>query len=268
MAQGNRSFVQGLAEDASPAVPLAKLPPRTSVLQNRENRLSQLANGQSVNRVHELVDPARCRIWEAHNRDYGALDESTCADLIESFKAQGRQEVPAIVRRLRSDAAFDFEVICGARRHWTVTWMRQHGYPTSDFWSNRANLTTKKRSVSPTLRIAAARTFLTSSGHGTMRAQLSASMVATSSAWPSGFRSPRVGSAVTSSSHGCRSQSSRLSDRRKQLAFPTGHNLLRCCAMRERANRLSPKQSQLQLNRVSERKKERVSLRQRPWCSA
>jgi ParB family chromosome partitioning protein len=133
MAQGNRSFVQGLAEDASPAAPLAKLPPRTSVLQNRENRLSQLANGQSVNRVHELVDPARCRIWEAHNRDYGALDETACADLIESFKAQGRQEVPAIVRRLRSDTAFDFEVICGARRHWTVNWMRQHGYPTFGF---------------------------------------------------------------------------------------------------------------------------------------
>ena len=28
------------------------------------------------------------------------MDESRCSDLIESFKAQGRQEVPAIVRRV------------------------------------------------------------------------------------------------------------------------------------------------------------------------
>ncbi len=133
MAQGNRSFVQGLTADVSPGAAPAKLPPRTSILQSRENRLAQLASGQSINRVHELVDPSRCRIWDAHNRDYGALNEASCADLIESFKAQERQEVPAIVRRVRGDDAHDFEVICGARRHWTATWMRQHGYPAFGF---------------------------------------------------------------------------------------------------------------------------------------
>jgi ParB family chromosome partitioning protein len=96
---------------------------------DRENRLSQLAAGNSVTRFREQVDPARCRIWEGHNRDYAALNEETCADLIESFKAEGRQIFPAIVRRVEDDPARDLEVICGARRHWTVCWMRAHERP-------------------------------------------------------------------------------------------------------------------------------------------
>jgi hypothetical protein len=43
----------------------------------------------------ELVDPAQCRMWEGHNRDYQALDETARADLIASFKAQWRREVAA-----------------------------------------------------------------------------------------------------------------------------------------------------------------------------
>lgn len=110
-----------------------RLPPRTGVLQSRGNRLAELAEGQSVARMHEIVDPARCRVWDAHNRDYDALNDSNCADLIESFRAQGRQEVPAIVRRVKGDANIDFEIICGARRHWTVSWMRANGHPTFGF---------------------------------------------------------------------------------------------------------------------------------------
>ncbi|WP_459698326.1 ParB/RepB/Spo0J family partition protein [Acidisoma sp. C75] len=110
-----------------------KLPPRTGVLQSRGNRLAELASGQTQTREHELVDPAICRIWEFHNRDYGALDEVSCGDLIESFRAQGRQEVPAIVRRLLGDEKYQFEVICGARRHWTATWMRANGAPNFRF---------------------------------------------------------------------------------------------------------------------------------------
>ena len=84
-------------------------------------------------RVHEAVDPAVCRIWAAHNRDYANLGEETCADLITSLRAQGRQEVPAIVRRVTGDSVFRFEVICGARRHWSVSWLRAHDYPDFKF---------------------------------------------------------------------------------------------------------------------------------------
>ncbi|MGC9270701.1 ParB/RepB/Spo0J family partition protein [Acidiphilium sp.] len=107
----------------------------------RDNRLAQLAGGSVVSRVHELVDPARCRIWGDHNRDYDALSEENCNDLIESFKAQGRQEVPAIVRRVKDDHAFDYEVICGARRHWSASWMRNHNYPEFRFLVEPRELT-------------------------------------------------------------------------------------------------------------------------------
>jgi ParB family transcriptional regulator, chromosome partitioning protein len=133
MVQGNKGFAQGVAGGATPLDPGTRLPPRTGILSGRDNRLAELASGSSVTRVHELTDPARCRIWDGHNRDYTALNETNCSDLIESFKAQGRQEVAAIVRRVSGDPERPYEVICGARRHWTVAWMRAHDYPDFKF---------------------------------------------------------------------------------------------------------------------------------------
>ena len=133
MAQGNRGFAEGLTKTGTPQVGAARLPPRTGMLDARDNRLAELASGGSLMRMQELIDPTRCRIWEGHNRDYAALTADNCADLIESFKAQGRQEVPAIVRRVANDPAHAFEVICGARRHWTACWMRAHTYPDFRF---------------------------------------------------------------------------------------------------------------------------------------
>ena len=141
MAVGNRGFVQGLSGTLATPAGSPRLPPRTGLLAGRENRLSELAAGNSVTRVQELVDPARCRIWEGHNRDYAALNEETCADLIESFKAEGRQNFPAIVRRIEGDPEHSFEVICGARRHWTVCWMRAHHQPDFKFLIEPRELT-------------------------------------------------------------------------------------------------------------------------------
>jgi ParB family chromosome partitioning protein len=141
MAQGNRGFAQGLAGTTSPPSAGARLPPRTGLLADRETRLAQLAAGGAVTRFQELVDPARCRIWDGHNRDYAALTEETCADLIESFKAEGRQNFPAIVRRVEADPEHDWEVICGARRHWTAIWMRGHERPDFRFLIEPRELT-------------------------------------------------------------------------------------------------------------------------------
>ena len=141
MAIGNRGFVQGLAGTISPNGSGARLPPRTGILNTRDNRLAELAAGTSITRIQELVDPARCRIWDGHNRDYAALNAETCGDLIESFKAQGKQEVPAIVRRVQADPNYDYEVICGARRHWAVSWMRSHDYPHFQFLIEPRELT-------------------------------------------------------------------------------------------------------------------------------
>jgi len=132
----NRGFAAGLAGalddiDAPAPEPQSRL--AMGVLAGRSNRLAELASGAVVARTLELVDPARCRIWAEHNRDYERLDEARCADLIESLKAQNRQEIPAIVRRVKDDPAYDFEVICGARRHWSVSWLRAHNYPDFRF---------------------------------------------------------------------------------------------------------------------------------------
>jgi len=105
----------------------------SNVLTGRSNRLADLAAGTIVNRTHELVDPAKCRMWAGHNRDYSLLNEERCSDLIESIKAQGRQEIPAIVRRISGNDGYEFEVICGARRHWSISWLRSHNNPDFKF---------------------------------------------------------------------------------------------------------------------------------------
>ncbi|MBK1618425.1 hypothetical protein CKO42_08235 [Lamprobacter modestohalophilus] len=80
------------------------------------------------------VDPARCRPWVHHNRAYDLLTEQRCADLISGFRSLGKQQRPAIVRSLQGDErqgrdgrTYDFEIISGARRHWTVSWFNKQG---------------------------------------------------------------------------------------------------------------------------------------------
>ncbi|WP_062769533.1 ParB/RepB/Spo0J family partition protein [Sphingopyxis terrae] len=136
MSRKNSGFAADLAAGidlSDEPAPQRRTGIASNVLTGRSNRLSDLASGAIVTRTHELVDPARCRMWAGHNRDYALLTEERCADLIESMKAQGRQEMPAIVRRVSGDADFDFEVICGARRHWTISWLRSHNYPDFKF---------------------------------------------------------------------------------------------------------------------------------------
>jgi ParB family chromosome partitioning protein len=144
MGSKNRLFAEGLA--GAVEVPSTDSQARSArigmgVLSGRSNRLAELATGAVVSRTHELIDPARCRMWVGHNREYEALSEERCRDLIESLKAQGKQEVPALVRRVRDDPAFDFEVICGARRHWSVSWLRAHNYPEFRFLIEVRDLT-------------------------------------------------------------------------------------------------------------------------------
>jgi len=135
MASKNQRFATDLV-DAVDTTPEAQ--PRAgrlgvSMLTGRSNRLAELATGSVINRTSELVDPARCRMWAGHNREYDALSEIRCHDLIDSMKAQGKQEVAAIARRVRDDLDHEFEVICGARRHWSVSWLRAHNYPDFRF---------------------------------------------------------------------------------------------------------------------------------------
>ena len=61
------------------------------------------------------VDPKRCRAWEFHNRTDAWYTRDRCADLIESIPKDGQQE-PALARRLKDEAKFEYELIYGMRR--------------------------------------------------------------------------------------------------------------------------------------------------------
>jgi ParB family transcriptional regulator, chromosome partitioning protein len=93
------------------------------VLEDRLERVKELVNGDRFTAALYRVDPARCRMWAHHNRRYDLLNEACCADLIEGFRAMGKQEFPTIVREVRDDPNYDYEVVCGARRHWTASYL-------------------------------------------------------------------------------------------------------------------------------------------------
>lgn len=131
MSSRNKSFFSAITEEASKQPVASREKPEH--LSARVNRLSQIANQDIIEKTEMLVLPERCRMWAHHNRRYDLLNETACADLISSFKAQGRQEIPGIVRRVDNDPAYDYEVICGARRHWTVSYLRQHNYTQFKF---------------------------------------------------------------------------------------------------------------------------------------
>ena len=138
MADSNRLF------DDLAAQPTRAPRERTravGLLDERGSELSELTSGTIEDRVHRWVDPACCRMWPRHNRRYDLLTQARCQDLIDGFRAQGRQEFPAIVRKLDDDPHYQYEVVCGARRHWTVSWLREHNYPEFRFLIEVRDLT-------------------------------------------------------------------------------------------------------------------------------
>lgn len=138
MADSNRLFDEVAADVARAPRERRR---RAGLLDQRSTELGDLASGTMEDRVHRWVDPACCRMWPRHNRRYDLLSEARCQDLIDGFRAQGRQEFPAIVRRLEDDSDYQYEVICGARRHWTVTWLRRNNYPDFRFLIEVRDLT-------------------------------------------------------------------------------------------------------------------------------
>jgi len=87
MSSKNRTFAADLMGALDEAAPKPEAPTRmpVGILATRENRMAELAAGAVVGRAVEQVDPARCRLWSEHNRDYAKLDETRCADLIEGI---------------------------------------------------------------------------------------------------------------------------------------------------------------------------------------
>ncbi|MBG6120153.1 MULTISPECIES: ParB/RepB/Spo0J family partition protein [unclassified Sphingobium] len=119
------------AASASDAPPTER--PRASTLLGRESALARVASGEVRQVTQLLLDPARVRIWPGNARAYAHLSEENCRELIDSIIAEGGQKVPAVIRRVEGDAAHDYEVIAGTRRHWSISWLRSHSYPEMMF---------------------------------------------------------------------------------------------------------------------------------------
>lgn len=99
----------------------------------RGNAIGDKLSGDVDEKTLHWVDPARCKMWNQHNRNYALLTPENCADLIEGIQQQGRQEFPAVVRRVDDRDGYDYEVICGARRHYAISWLRANNYPQFKF---------------------------------------------------------------------------------------------------------------------------------------
>ena len=129
-------------EAPSPAAAREAQPerPRATTLLGRESALARVASGEVRQVTQLLLDPARVRIWPGNARTYAHLSEENCRELIDSIVAEGGQKVPAVVRRVDGDADYEFEVIAGTRRHWSISWLRSHSYPDMQFVAQVASL--------------------------------------------------------------------------------------------------------------------------------
>lgn len=133
MSKGNKGFGSMFTEGLDDEENLDKSTPAEGIMASRSQTLARIATGKSVADRTEWVDPAKCRPWRMHNRDLDHLTEESCRDLIDSFLSAKKQRIPAIVRRLKDDPEFEFEIIAGVRRWWTVKWLRAHHHPEFDY---------------------------------------------------------------------------------------------------------------------------------------
>ena len=131
-ANKNKSILSGLVDGPAPVTETPNTPDGTPAaptrpperLNARLSGLSRVTSGDIKEKTLHLVDPVRCRMWSRHNRRYDLLSEASCADLLEGLRSQAEQEFPAIVRAVTDSPDYDYEVICGARRHWSVSFLR------------------------------------------------------------------------------------------------------------------------------------------------
>lgn len=144
MSAKQGEYLKGLLGSSNEAdgetLPVPERPRRTNAILSRTNTIERLASGELRQVTEMRLDPARCRIWEGNARRYEMLNETACADLIESIIADGGQKIPAVVRKVPDDPEHEYEVIVGTRRHWTISWLRKNSYPDMTFLARLESL--------------------------------------------------------------------------------------------------------------------------------
>jgi ParB family transcriptional regulator, chromosome partitioning protein len=111
----------------------AVVPVRPDHATARLGLVAEMSEGNLKSRLQRLVDPTICKIWSGNARRYELLTQADCQDLIDGLLAQGKQEFPAIVRSIAGRGPNEYEIICGARRHWAISWLRANNYPEFKF---------------------------------------------------------------------------------------------------------------------------------------
>ena len=130
----------GEAPPPLPAPETSVRPVRSTTLLERESALARIASGEVKQVTQLLLDPARVRIWPGNARHQASLTEESCRDLIDSILAEGGQKVPVVVRRVTDDETYDYELIAGTRRHWSISWLRANSYPDTQLLAQVQNL--------------------------------------------------------------------------------------------------------------------------------
>ncbi|MGW8191905.1 ParB/RepB/Spo0J family partition protein [Sphingomonas hankookensis] len=141
MSKGNKGFGSMFTAGLDDEQNLDTATPADGIMASRSQTLARIATGKQVPDRTEWVDPERCRPWRLHNRDLDHLNEETCRDLIDTFLSAKKQRIPAVVRRLKGDPDFDYEIVAGVRRWWTVQWLRAHHHPEFEYLVTVQNIT-------------------------------------------------------------------------------------------------------------------------------
>lgn len=81
-----------------------------------------------VKRPTIRLKPSECSIWPGNARDYALLTEDRVRSLIDSIQAENGNRIPVVVRRVKN-AALEYELVIGTRRHWAISWLNANHYP-------------------------------------------------------------------------------------------------------------------------------------------
>ena len=74
----------------------APQPKKRAYAATREGLLQDLESGRLQNGKIRLVDPARCRMWNRHNRIYGLLNAQNCARRAVSMSKTPATSIPSM----------------------------------------------------------------------------------------------------------------------------------------------------------------------------